>query len=729
MNKVRLINQHDEKDCGAASLSMILEAHGRKVSMPSVREAIQVDQHGASICGLMEGAEQNGLNAQPFRLDADDLWDNLKDGSLPVPAILRVVSHGIFEHYVVVDKLYGDRLHLLDPDVGKRLVTLQEFREIFLGQVITFSEGNTFQRDNLRKGRFSRYMTMLLHQKRLLFVIAVLSLGITGIGLAGSFLFQYLIDHVLGNLNDVTALDEGLDYFAVLITALAILYLFKMAVQMLRGKLLTMMSKNIDLPLMLGYYDHVAELPMKYFDTRKTGEIMSRFSDASKIREAISGAALTLMIDTVMVAVCSVILYRTSHVLFTIAVSTFLLYLLVAALYLKPLDRFNRKAMEQSAEFSSYLKESIDGIETVKTAKAVTWIKGKAHHLFQTFIETNIRGSMLSIGKDALIEWITSMATLVLLWVGAVSVVQGEMTIGALVTFVTLLGYFLSPIQNLVDLQSNLQTAYVAADRLNDAMELEQEHTGTIVPDQPLHSVAMKGVDFRYGTRQLTLKNMTFSAQTGQQIAMVGESGCGKSTSAKLVQGLYRSEAGEVTMNGIPIQNLSLEWIRSQIACVAQNTFLFSDTVRNNLLLGIPEQELPDDDEITRVLDACACDFVKELPMGLDSPLEENGANLSGGQRQRLAIARALLRKPRMLILDEATSALDSLSEQSIQSAIRSLCPEMIVLIIAHRLSTVKHCDEIMVLSHGKVIERGTHNDLLQKHQRYEELWNCQNAA
>lgn len=729
MNKLHLIKQHDEKDCGAACLSMILDFYGKKMTIAAVREAICVDQYGANIYGMLEGARKYGLNAQAYSGDSEQVWAALQDDSTTFPAVIRILNRGIYEHYVVINGIHSGKLSVFDPDMGKRAMSREEFQDCFLGQILVFSKGEQFCADNHRKGRFRRYMDMLFRQKSLLFTIGVLSLSVTAIGLAGAFIFQFLIDHVLNNLSDVEALDEALDRFAVLITGLGLLYLVKLAVQMLRGKLLTTMSRNIDLPLMLGYYDHVAQLPMRFFDTRKTGEIMSRFSDAGRIRDAISGAALTLMIDTIMVIVCSVILYRTSSVLFAVAMAAFFLYLLVTILYVRPLDQFNRESMEQNAQFSSYLKESIDGMETVKTAQAVEDVKEKTSILFTSFVNTSVRGALLSLSKDAIIECITSLSTLVLLWIGAVSIIHGEMTVGGLVTFVSLLSYFLDPIQNLVDLQSNLQTAFVAADRLNDVLDLEQEHSGDVEPENDLDQIQFDDVSFRYGTRSLVLDGLSFTAQAGQQIALVGESGCGKSTISKLIQGLYYPESGNVKINGYNIRDLSLKWLRSQIACVPQSTFLFSDTLRNNLTLGLDKDQIPSDEELTNLLDACSCQFVGELPLGLDSILEENGANLSGGQRQRLAIVRALLKKPKLLILDEATSALDTITEHNLQEAVRQLCPNTIVLMIAHRLSTVLQSDEIIVVDHGKAAEQGTHSQLLQKQQRYADLWHRQNGT
>lgn len=727
--RLHLIKQHDEKDCGAACLSMLLQYNGKKVPLAAVREAIQVDQYGASMYGVLDGAEKFGLSGQAFEGTADAFINSVTSGEIPLPAIARIINREIYEHYVIVSKVARGNIIIFDPDMGKRKMSYDEFSDSFLGQIMVFEPGSQFTPENLRKGSLTKFLRMISHQKALIAVIGLLSLFITGIGLAGTFLFQYLIDNVLTGIDQVESVESVMNDFAAILLCVGMLYFFKMAIQMLRGMLLTAMTKRIDLPLMLGYYDHVVDLPMRFFDTRKTGEIISRFNDASKIRDAISSVTLTLMIDVVMVAVCGIVLYHQSRVLFFIAMVMFLLYLMVTIVYVKPLDTLNRDLMEQNAQFDSYLKETVDGMETVKSFRAGDTVKKKVDTLLRKFLDRNNRGAMLSLSKASIIECITSVGTLVLLWAGAMGVIYGNMTIGTVITFYSLLGYFLEPVQNLVEMQSSLQTAVVAADRLNDVLDLPVELSLPEPNANHIGDISFKNVSFRYGYRDTVLDDISFTVKKGQKIALVGESGCGKSTVAKLIMGLYKPESGMVCIDRIPTDQISLDWIRSHTAFVPQQTFLFSDTIRNNILLGMEESRIPTDEEIWEILDACCCEFIHDMPFGLDSVLEENGINLSGGQRQRLAIARALIRKPDLLILDEATSSLDTISERKIQQALQRFCPDMTIIMVAHRLSTVVQCDNILVIAHGKILEQGSHSNLLQMNQYYAELWNEQNGV
>lgn len=727
MKKVHLLKQFDQKDCGPFCLAMLLECMGKKVPIASIKEAVKVDQYGASIYGLIDGAKKYDVLGEAYEGSAESVWEAMKEDEDCFPAILRILNRGGFEHFIVVAGINKDKLEVFDPDLGKYNMDKATFEACFLGQIVVFKPNTNFKKENLKKGQFLKFVSMIFKQKKLLVYIAILSLLITGIGIAGSYIFQYIIDAGLNNIVHTDGAAEWFHTFLVLMAGLSVMYIFRSGIQILRGKLLTVMSKNIDIPLMLGYYNHVTDLPMNFFETRKTGEITSRINDAAKIRDALSNVTLTLMIDVVMVIACGVILYRTSPTLFLISVMVFVIYIFVSVIYIRPLDKINRIIMENDAQFSSYLKESIDGMETIKVSQAENLVKGKMTRFFEKCIDSNIQGTMLSLGKNTIVEAVTAIGTLVIICVGVFLIVNGKMSTGTLITFHMLLSYFLSPVQNLVEIQSNLQTAIVAAERLNDILNIQVEEKDGQVLDGQVREISMEHVDFRYGNRELVLKDLSIEVHAGEKVALVGESGCGKSTVTKLLMGMQVPENGFISINGKCSSEFALADIRKRIAFVPQTTFLFSGSIRENLLLGIEDKSEITDEQIYMVLKACCCDFVEDTPFGIDAMLEENGVNLSGGQRQRLAIARALLRKPEILILDEATSALDTITENKIQKAFDEIVPNATVIMVAHRLSTVRHCSKIYVMDKGTVIERGNHYELLDLQGRYLELWNRQN--
>ena len=715
--KVPLIKQTGVRDCAAASLAMILAYYGKRIPLAAAREAVQVDMYGASIYGLQKGAESFGLTASAYEGSAEDVLEVFQDSSY-LPCVVRIVNEHGFEHFIVIEGFEKDTLYICDPGEGRKSCSFKTFSEQFLGQIIIFKPSENFVKEDLKKGSVKRFTNLIFEQKGLLAIIAILSLIVTGIGMSGAFIFQFLLDNVLLNISD-----NAIDSFAVILTGLAILYICRLISELIRGKLLCQLSKRMSKSLVLEYSDHLTALPIRFFDTHKTGEVLSRYEDSSKVTDALSSVTLTLFIDLLMTIGCGIILYRESPAMFAVAAFIFFTYLLTSFLFVKPLEKFNRTMMENGSQLTSYLKESVDGAETIKNCQGESCIKSKTHHLFSEFVNSNIKGSMLQLSKDSITDLITSIGTLVVLWCGALKVMQGQMSIGQLLTFYTLMNYFLSPVESILSLQGQIQSAIVAADRLNDVLDLKPEMTGSMNLDTAIDNISFDSVSFRYGYRNTAIDKISFSAKKGEKIALVGESGSGKSTISKLLVGLYHPESGNIKINGQPIETYSLESLRKQAACVSQNVYLFSDTIKNNLIFGLTEEAIPSDEEINKVLNICNCDFVNELPFGIHSMLEENGSNLSGGQRQRLAIARALLRKPQLLILDEATSALDSVTEAAIQKNLKEYLPDVITISIAHRLSTVKDADQILVLDHGKIVERGRHKELTSKPSFYAKMW------
>lgn len=706
------IKQHDRKDCGCACLATISRQYGLKIPISKIREISGTDKMGTSTYGIVKGAEALGFSAKAVKVN------NHKDlfREFPLPAMAHVILDNTIPHYFVIHKITSKKIIVADPGKGIIEYKPEEFYKIWTGILIFMVPTQKFKKGDTTQGVFKRFFSLIKPQRGLVVNIFFASILTTILGIIGAFYFKFLLDDIIPN-----SLEKSLMVISI---GIILLNVFKIIIEFFRSQLLLYLSQKIDIPLLLGYYEHVINLPMSFFGTRQVGEIISRFTDASKIRDAISSATITLMIDSLMAVIGGAILYSQSRTMFFVTIIPIFLYGIILFIFNKPIENVNRDTMENSAKLTAYLVESLNGIETVKSFNGERMVNFKTESKFIKLMKSVFKYGFINNLQTSLKGGIKSLFTVTILWIGAYLTLKGNVTVGQLISFNALLIYFLEPIERMINLQPTVQSAIVAADRLGEILDLQLEKIDEDKKIQPLSlkgKIEFKNVSFRYGARQLVLKDINLTINPGEKVALVGESGSGKTTIAKLLMNFYQCEQGDLFIKSYNIKDINTEILRGKIAYIAQDTFFFSGTIRENL------QFANKDASYEEIIGACKGaqihDFINQLPLRYDTLLEENASNLSGGQKQRLAIARAMLIKPEIMIMDEATSNLDSITEKAIEHTLTEYTKEITTIIIAHRLSTIKRCDKIYVLDNGQIIEEGNHQSLIINKGYYYRLW------
>lgn len=707
MQKYICVKSMDTTDCGAACLASVAKYFGRTISITKIREIAGTDKMGTNVYGMVKAAEQIGFSTKAVKGTKDAIFTNF-----PLPAIAHVVVEGNLMHYVVLYKITKTTITIADPTKGVIRKPIEEFLKSWLGYLILLTPSSKFEKSNDSKSIVKRFSSLLLPQRKLILDIFIGSLLLTFLGIVSALYFQVIIDDILPLRLVDTLITISL--FALFIKVLCALLSFS------RTQLILHLSQKLDISLLLGYYNHVLQLPMRFFSSRKIGEIISRFQDASSIRDALSRATLTVMIDTLMAVVGGIVIYLKSSKLFVISLLMVLLYALLVFIFNKPYKSANEQQMEDNAQLTAYLVESLNGIQTIKSVNGERFTQFETEKKFIKLLKSIFKLSYITNIQDVLKTLIEGIGGILIIWFGANSVLNNEMTVGGLVAFNALLAFFLDPIKNLIDLQPTMQTAFVASDRLGEVLDLDIEKNNEqkkIAPKSLYGDILIHDISFRYGKRQLVLDQFSMKIDAGQRVAIVGESGAGKTTVAKLLLNFYQCEKGSISIGDYSIEDIQLSALREKIAYIPQEAFLFSGTIWDNIVFGADNPQAEDVIRCAKM--AQVHEFICSLPMRYNTHIDENGSNLSGGQRQRIAIARAILKHPQILILDEATSNLDAITEKAIQDTIEIFSKGITTIIIAHRLSTIRRCDKIFVMEKGKIIECGNHQQLMSKENGY----------
>ena len=697
------IEQMEHSECGLACFGMILGSFGHYTTLPELRDIFGSSKKGISIHNLMEMGVEFNLETNVYEADVAGL------NYIKLPAILYWEE----KHYVVLDEISpkGNDFTIIDPAYGRRKIRSDEFLEKYSGFVLEYSLTEDFVKKK-KKYRFNFFLTHVLKHKKILLFLLFTSLVLQGIGLIMPKLTQWVIDQII--------LTSDNKYINLLGMSVLILYLFYQSFSVLRGYLIARLQTLIDSSLMTTFIKKLFRLPFSFFEARTSGDLVHRANSNYYIRQILSSNVIAVVIDSLLIiGYATMMLYMSLKLtLLVFIISSFIVVnILFSTRFIR---QISDKNLTDQSKTQSYLTESIYGISDVKVLGVEEKIYEKWHGLFKKYLKTSQKQSFLSTSLESIGSSFQFITPIVILWVGSSMVINGTLTLGELLAFTAFANSFMVPIVSIGSTYSHFVMLGSFTQRLQDVMDTESERSGGKVINKFKGNISLRNVSFKYDHfGGPILSDINMEVQSGEKIAIVGSSGSGKSSLAKIILGLNHPTSGMLTYDGVDVNQLDLQLLRKSIGSVLQETRLFHGSILENI------QAFNDNISLDRVIKAAKIAEIHEdilmQPMGYNTIISEGGSNFSGGQRQRLLIARALINNPQLLVLDEATSALDNITESRIKENLSQLnCTQVI---IAHRLSTIINSDRILVMSNGEIIESGTHTELLNKKGFYYDLY------
>lgn len=692
--KYQFVRQDNLKDCGIACLMMIIKHYGGQVNYEYLRSMSKTDSNGTTAYHLIDVSKKLGFDAKGVRCNLSDLNHN----NITLPCIAHVTINSSYEHYIVIYKINFKKQTLIiaDPADSIKTITFSEFEQIW-NNILIILNTNTIPNTNYEEKSLLKFIIQINQgQKKFIIYIFTLSLITTIFSILITFFLEFMLD----------ALNYGKRHYLILVFLLFLLFnLLKVMCEFFRNKLLIMFSQKIDLLLTTGTFKKIILLPYHYFRSRTTGDVISRITDVSIIKDFITKISVSLFIDLLLALLSFVILLFINKTLFLISLIILTIYSIIIVLFNKYYDKNLVDIQNKKANAMSYMVESISAFESVKGTSLENQTITKLEEEYSTYLNQTFKVENVYNFQTLLKELVNNIGFVIIIFIGCLLIMDNKLTFGQLLSFNTLLSYFLDPLKNIVNMDLDIKKSKIAFTRITN---LELEHKdNALVEKKMLGSIKASKLNYTYNDKKVILNNVNFNISTGNKVMLIGKSGGGKSTLVKLIMKYYECNRNQLFIDNVDINDYKVSSIKDNIVYISQNEMLFTDSLYNNIVYN----RNIDIEDFLKIEKMCMIeDIIKENNAGFNMMLEENGFNISGGERQRIVLARSLLSKFNILIIDEGLNQMDISLERKILKNLFNEYKNKTIIIVSHRLENMDLFDQVLELSNGTIVKDAKKN-------------------